>query len=546
MKTQLTLLLSAVIFFVGENIAFSQTFNYTGAQQTYTVPVGVSLLTIECWGAQGAAGVGAAGGTGASGGYSKGDLIVTPGQTLYLYVGGQIGYNGGANGGNIGAGNGGGGSDARIGGATLGDRIIVGGGGGGGGATGCLNDLAAGNGGNGGGGAGGAGASSANGFGGFGGTVGIGGGAGLGCPSYLGTPGLNNGTGGDGQGCCCTTTPGGGGGGGGYVVGGGGGGGSAGNPGCGGNDKGGGGGGAGGSSWTGTLTSPVMTSGLQTGNGVIVISIPCTAISILVDVNILTDSNDECSISMPTAPTATNNCGAVINGVPDVTFPINTQGTTQVTWTYDDGLGNVTSQTQDFIIVDLTVPVPDSTSLPDLLDQCQVMTLVAPTANDNCAGTITGTTSSMVPITVPGTSTITWTFDDGNGNISTQNQAVINPTIDNTVMVIGATIQSNEIIASYQWLDCGNGNAVIPNENNQSYTAIETGDYAVELNVQGCIDTSGCETIDFTGIPEIGNPTKELLKITDLNGRETQFEINKPLIFIYSDGTKERVMKLHE
>ena len=40
---------------------------------------------------------------------------------------------------------------------------------------------------------------------------------------------------------------------------------------------------------------------------------------------------------------------------------------------------------------------------------------VAPTTTDVCSGTITGTTSTVFPITVQGTTVVTWTFDDGNG-----------------------------------------------------------------------------------------------------------------------------------
>jgi hypothetical protein len=43
---------------------------------------------------------------------------------------------------------------------------------------------------------------------------------------------------------------------------------------------------------------------------------------------------------------------------------------------------------------------------------------------------------------------------------------------------------------------------------------------------------------------ELGSAPKELLKIVDLLGRETIYEPNKVLIYIYSDGTAERVFKL--
>ena len=49
-----------------------------------------------------------------------------------------------------------------------------------------------------------------------------------------------------------------------------------------------------------------------------------------------------------------------------------------------------------------------------------------------------------------------------------------------------------------------------------------------------------------TGIEELINTQKELVKIIDFTGRETEFKPNIPLIFIYSDGTRERVMEIEE
>ena len=48
------------------------------------------------------------------------------------------------------------------------------------------------------------------------------------------------------------------------------------------------------------------------------------------------------------------------------------------------------------------------------------------------------------------------------------------------------------------------------------------------------------------GIDELTQVNKELFKIIDFMGRETEYKPNTPLIFIYSDGTRERVMKLEE
>ena len=118
------------------------------------------------------------------------------------------------------------------------------------------------------------------------------------------------------------------------------------------------------------------------------------------------------------------------------------------------------------------------------------------------------------------------------------------PSIDTGIASAGATLTVNETGAVYQWVDCDNGNAAISGETNQSFTATTTGNYAVVVTVNNCSDTSSCTLVDFTSVDELSAPDKELVKIIDFTGRETQFRPNTPLIFIYSDGTRERVMKV--
>ena len=48
------------------------------------------------------------------------------------------------------------------------------------------------------------------------------------------------------------------------------------------------------------------------------------------------------------------------------------------------------------------------------------------------------------------------------------------------------------------------------------------------------------------GINDLSNNKKSLLKIVDLMGRDTEFKTNTPLIFIYDDGTRERVMEIEK
>ena len=101
------------------------------------------------------------------------------------------------------------------------------------------------------------------------------------------------------------------------------------------------------------------------------------------------------------------------------------QGTTVVTWTYDDGNGNTSTQVQNVVINDVTAPVADVTILADVTAECSVVSLVAPTASDNCSSNVMVSHNAVLPITLQGTTIVTWTYDDGNGNTSSQTQNVV-------------------------------------------------------------------------------------------------------------------------
>ncbi|MEL6591743.1 MAG: T9SS type A sorting domain-containing protein, partial [Bacteroidota bacterium] len=77
-----------------------------------------------------------------------------------------------------------------------------------------------------------------------------------------------------------------------------------------------------------------------------------------------------------------------------------------------------------FSILVLDDQAPDSVSLADAVGECEVI-LNAPTTMDNCAGMITATTTDSLVYDQPGTYTVNWTFDDGNGNQTTASQNVV-------------------------------------------------------------------------------------------------------------------------
>jgi Ca2+-binding RTX toxin-like protein len=118
--------------------AITETFNYTGAAQTWTVPLWVTEATFDLYGAQG----GETGGccNPGLGGRATATIAVTPRDSIQVKVGGQGSFTGGGfNGGGSGSISGGGGaSDIRTGALGLTDRVLVAGGGGGDG--GCITE----------------------------------------------------------------------------------------------------------------------------------------------------------------------------------------------------------------------------------------------------------------------------------------------------------------------------------------------------------------------------------------------------------------------
>ena len=113
----------------------------------------------------------------------------------------------------------------------------------------------------------------------------------------------------------------------------------------------------------------------------------------------LSDFTGFCDLT-PTTPTATDNCGTVINGVADATFPLN--ATTLVTWTFTDACGNAITQTQNVIIesidVSTTVDVDGITIIASNIEagvtyewlDCDEDTLITGETNQNFTPTYNG------------------------------------------------------------------------------------------------------------------------------------------------------------
>lgn len=100
---------------------------------------------------------------------------------------------------------------------------------------------------------------------------------------------------------------------------------------------------------------------------------------------------------------------------------------------------------------------------------------------------------------------------------------------DSTTSLHKVTITANETNATYQWIDCDNGNTPINGETNQSFTATKNGNYAVIVDNGFCQSTSECVNINSVGIEEFNkasvqifpNPSQGKVQIRLLNAPQT-------------------------
>ncbi|PQA92026.1 hypothetical protein B0A69_16540 [Chryseobacterium shigense] len=184
------------------------------------------------------------------------------------------------------------------------------------------------------------------------------------------------------------------------------------------------------------------------------------------------------------------------------------------------------SFTVNVVVGDILAPVPDIASLPTITGDCHTMITILPTATDNCAGLITATTPDPLSYSIPGTYTIHWNYNDGNGNISTQNQTVtVNPVqtpVANTSQTFCET--GNPKISDLQvtgqnikWYDAA-GNilpATTPLINGQMYhvsqtiNGCESGKIAVQVTIKSTPKPTANTTQDFcaSATPTLANLT---------------------------------------
>jgi Concanavalin A-like lectin/glucanases superfamily/Secretion system C-terminal sorting domain len=78
------------------------------------------------------------------------------------------------------------------------------------------------------------------------------------------------------------------------------------------------------------------------------------------------------------------------------------------------------------------------------------------------------------------------------------------PVINDSVTINGNNITAVQNGATYNWFDCSSGYVTIAGAVSQTYTITSSGNYAVSIQMSGCIDTSDCVLAFFVGLEENG------------------------------------------
>jgi hypothetical protein len=133
------------------------------------------------------------------------------------------------------------------------------------------------------------------------------------------------------------------------------------------------------------------------------------------------------------------------------------------------------------------------------------------------------------------TATFTIVGGAANGCDSTVTLDLTISTVDvTTTQTGGINLSANAAGATYQWIDCDNGDTPVVGETNQSFTVLVNGNYAVIVTENGCSDTSACilvDNVDLTdndkilGISLYPNPTNGAVTVLFENMEANQYDL---------------------
>src|SRR5690606_29624357 len=119
-------------------------------------------------------------------------------------------------------------------------------------------------------------------------------------------------------------------------------------------------------------------------------------------------------------------------------------------------------------------------------------------------------------------------------------------TVNNAVSQNNAVLTALADKAQYQWINCSQGNKLVEGATNKTFTPDSSGNYAVVVSQNGCIDTSVCLEVKLVGVgsPDkfadlaiYPNPAKDILFIDS--------EKEPTLLIFYDPSGKQCLKQTH-
>lgn len=137
----------------------------------------------------------------------------------------------------------------------------------------------------------------------------------------------------------------------------------------------------------------------------------------------------KCELSVTFFPKAMDNCSGEITATTSDPLYFSEQGTYFINWNYDDGNGNIASQTQTVIIDDTTPPVltlPIDIAVTNDAGDCGAVVSFSVSSSDDCAGEVLAQTSGLASGSVfpVGTTVNSFEVTDVGGNVVSGNLEV--------------------------------------------------------------------------------------------------------------------------
>jgi hypothetical protein len=208
-----------------------------------------------------------------------------------------------------------------------------------------------------------------------------------------------------------------------------------------------------------------------------------------------------------TIPNAAN-CDSVITVVLTVNQPTSSTISPIVCASYTSPNGKIWTASNTYMDT-----IPNAANCDSVITINLTVNQTSSSFSANSCGNYTSPSGKV--ITTSGIISDTITNGAGCDSVMTINVTVTN--INVGVTRNGITLTATQSGATYKWLNCSN-NFTSVGASSQAYTPIANNDYAVEVTLNGCVDTSNCYVVSTVGVNEVTSINNVVLYPNPTNG----------------------------